>query len=342
MIEIARKRYSTDYVRPSDWLPLPSIGASEQKFVGLHAVWPDSNFLALKAVGAYTVNWGDGLTENFATGATAEHTYDYDDVDLAGTESSRGYKQAIVTVTPQAGQTLTCLYLHVKHSQVGLQKYSSGFLDIAVNAPSMTTLTIGVQTPGINTQTIHMGILESVTLGANSVTNFNRIFYKCASLQAIPALNTAAGTTFDCMFSFCASLQTIPAFDIAAGTNFTSMFNGCTSLQTIPALNTAACTNFSYMFYNCTSLQTIPAFDIAAGTNFDSMFNGCTSLSNCDVTGTGYNISYNNCKLSAARLNEIYTNLATVTGKTITVTGNYGTTGDNPALAQDKGWTVTG
>jgi len=96
------------------------------------------------------------------------------------------------------------------------------------------------------------------------------------------------------------------------------------------------------MFNGCTSLQTIPAFDTAAGTNFSYMFYNCTSLSNCDVTGTGYNISYNNCKLSAARLNEIYTNLATVTGKTITVTGNYGRTGDNPALAQDKGWTVTG
>lgn len=48
------------------------------------------------------------------------------------------------------------------------------------------------------------------------------------------------------------------------------------------------------------------------------------------------------CKLSAAALNEIYTNLPTVVGQTITVSNNYGTTGDNPAIATAKGWTVTG
>jgi len=46
--------------------------------------------------------------------------------------------------------------------------------------------------------------------------------------------------------------------------------------------------------------------------------------------------------LSSAALNEIYTNLATVTGQTITVSGNYGTTGDDPTIATAKGWTVSG
>ena len=44
----------------------------------------------------------------------------------------------------------------------------------------------------------------------------------------------------------------------------------------------------------------------------------------------------------ALKLNEIYSNLETVTGKTITVTGNYGTASDNPSIATAKGWTVTG
>lgn len=46
--------------------------------------------------------------------------------------------------------------------------------------------------------------------------------------------------------------------------------------------------------------------------------------------------------LSSAALNEIYTNLPTVTGQIITVTSNYGIDGDNPAIATAKGWTVTG
>jgi hypothetical protein len=47
-------------------------------------------------------------------------------------------------------------------------------------------------------------------------------------------------------------------------------------------------------------------------------------------------------KLSGAALDEIYTNLPTVTAKTITVTGNYGTATDTPTIAIAKGWTVTG
>jgi hypothetical protein len=51
--------------------------------------------------------------------------------------------------------------------------------------------------------------------------------------------------------------------------------------------------------------------------------------------------SYLNCNLSAAALDEIYTNLPVVVGKTIIVTGNYGVAGDNPVIATAKGWTVT-
>ena len=49
-----------------------------------------------------------------------------------------------------------------------------------------------------------------------------------------------------------------------------------------------------------------------------------------------------NCKLDATRLNAYYTALPTVTSQTLTVTGNWGTATDNPAIATAKGWTVTG
>jgi hypothetical protein len=47
--------------------------------------------------------------------------------------------------------------------------------------------------------------------------------------------------------------------------------------------------------------------------------------------------------LAAAELNTIYTNLGTAVGsQTITVTGNWGTTGDDTTIATNKGWTVSG
>jgi hypothetical protein len=65
-------------------------------------------------------------------------------------------------------------------------------------------------------------------------------------------------------------------------------------------------------------------------------------LSQIKATGIKFTFSVANCKLSAAALNEIYTNLATVTGQTITVSGNHGTNADDPTIATAKGWTVSG
>ena len=67
----------------------------------------------------------------------------------------------------------------------------------------------------------------------------------------------------------------------------------------------------------------------------------CDSMKRC--LGIGIKAStWINGTLSATALNEIYTNLATVTTQTITVSGNYGTASDNPSIATAKNWTVTG
>ena len=106
---------------------------------------------------------------------------------------------------------------------------------------------------------------------------------------------------------------------------------------------TVAGTNFTSMFQNCSSLQTVPLLNTAAGTNFGSMFQGCPSLQSVKITGAKYAIDYSNCMLSSAALDNIYTNLGTASGaQTITVTGNWGTAGDDPSIATAKGWTVAG
>ena len=304
--------YDSGWVRPADWLSLPIVAESDQKFVGLHAVYPENaNFVALSANGAYTVDWGDGTTTNYAAGVVAERNIDYNAAALAGSECSRGYRQAIITVTPQSGQSLTRMSLAVKHSQTGLQTYATGWLDCAASLHETGTFSLYLSTIGHRR-------LERLQLLTNSTVDFSSMFINCSSLQSVPLLNTASGT------------------------NFTSMFSGCNSLQSVPLINTAAGTNFSSMFINCSSLQSIPLLNTAAGTNFTSMFNGCTSLEKGALSGTGANISYTGAKLSAAALNAIYTNLGTVVGKTITVTNNWGTATDTPSIATAKGWTVTG
>jgi surface protein len=449
-----------------EWLPLPAVANTEQKFVGLHAVWPQSNFLALSAAGAYTVDWGDGVVENFASGVTAQHIYDYTNTALDGTDAGgTQYKQAIVVVTPQAGANLTSLNLNIKHSQTGLQAYASGWLDILISGPSLTTLTISGSTlnvrhslleraqlisanniasfvntfnscsrlasvpawnvrtsgsvdmtsmfanctslqtvpllntqsvtnmssmftscaslraiPAFNTQSVTnmfsmfngCGRLEAVPLfNTQNVTGMTSMFQFCSSLQTVPLFNTQNVTGMTSMFQFCPSLQTVPLLNTQSVTNMNSMFNGCTtlqavplfslrttgtvnasfmfasctSLQTVPLLNTQSVTNMSGMFDACSSLHSVPALNTTAvnsSSNFSGMFASCTSLSRIEAKDFRFTFSVTGCKLNAAALDEIYTNLPTVTGQTITVTNNWGTATDNPSIATAKGWTVTG
>ena len=81
---------------------------------------------------------------------------------------------------------------------------------------------------------------------------------------------------------------------------------------------------------------------MSSGTNFVNFALNCNGLKRCQATGISRSTTFANCTLGPDELNEIYTNLATVTAQTITVSGNYGTASDNPSIATAKGWTVTG
>lgn len=187
------------------------------------------------------------------------------------------------------------------------------------------------------------GNLRSVPLlnTANGLS-FNFMLGTCYSLSYAPSFNTANGTNFASMFSGCYSLKEAPQLNVASGTMFSSMFVNCYVLSKVPLYNTAAGTNFSSMFASCGAISELPTLNVASGTSITSMFSGCRSMVRGTLVGTAQSISYADCKLSAAALDEIYTNLATVSAKTITVTGNYGNVSDDPSIATAKGWTVTG
>jgi surface protein len=597
------------WVRNPSW-PACAAASGSNKIVGLYAVWPGDgtgnggNFFAMTVAGAYTINYGDGTTTNYATGVTAYYEFNYNNANLANTNApvtftdagdlvtrtSHGYsngmivrfysivsttgiseaqpyyvinattntfqisatlggsavalttngsgallpyKIATVTITPQAANNLTSVNFFVKHNQTNLQAYSVGWLDIAIAAPSCTTLNIG----GVTTLNVAYlekvsinqlgGILSFASLFANcyslesvyidtsisSVTNMSSMFSGCYSLTTVPLFNTAAVTNMSSMFSACRNLTTVPLFNTAAVTNMSSMFSGCYSLTTVPLLNTAivttmqgmfsgcyslttvplfntvavntmlqmfldcyslinvplfntvavtnmgqmfqncysltsvplfntaavgdmnsmfrscysltsvplfntaivtttqnmflncnnlttvplfntvtvnttqsmfancvslttvplfntaAVTNMTSMFLNCYSLTTVPLFNTAAvtnmnelfancfnltsvpalvttavtsSTNFVNMFGECYSLARIRAKNFRFTFSVANCKLSATALNEIYTNLPTASGQTITVTGNYGTATDTITTATAKGWTVSG
>ena len=305
------------WVRPTDWLAMPTIGT--QEFIGLLAITDDeSNHIALLCAGAYTVDWGDGVTENVATGVKAQHTYTYSAIS-SGTLSTRGYKQVLVRVTPQAGQNLTTVNLQQTNSIIN-KSYCTGWLDISVNGSNITTLTLGgsvvrqsmcerVIIGSIGTITSFQNFfyllhsLQSVNLfNTASGTNFTNMFNNCHSLQSVPLFNTSAGTTFNNMFASCFSLKEVPLFNTAVGTNFSSMFVSCSTLKTIPLINTALGTTFANMFANCESLQPVPLLNTALGTTFAGMFSLCYSLQTVPLLNTGAGTAFNSMFIGCVSL----------------------------------------
>ncbi|WP_300486223.1 BspA family leucine-rich repeat surface protein [Flavobacterium sp.] len=282
-----------DWVRPKDWLPIEHrVVEGEQKFVGLHAIFEDSNFIALSATADYTVDWGDGNIENFTSGALASHMYAFD--SFKGTDTSGGFRQAIVTVTPQSGQVLTSINLQRRHRQPSLTYYSTGWMDIRMSGENMTSLTIGGST-------LYHGYLEAFCfIGRNAITSFRRCFSACNLLQSVVINDTSSATDFGYMFASCSTLEKVPLFDTSKGMDFGYMFQSCTSLKKVPLLDTSNGISFSSMFASSTALKTVPLLNTAKGRSFNGMFLGCTALKTVPlldtVSGTEFTSMFLECK----------------------------------------------
>ena len=341
------------WVRPSDWLALTIPGAAEQKFVGLIAVFDQaSNYVALRcqvSTGTYTVDWGDGTApQTYTTNTTAEYNYTYSNLS-SSTDCSRGYRQAIVTVTPTtAGATFSEVGLNYRHSARSSTSTVVTWLDVAVSAPNATTLRLG----GVNsagTQTCLLTFLEQATIVSHNTTTMANMFNGCRELQSVPLFNTAAVTTMTSMFNDCTSLQSVPLFNTAAVTAMNSMFNTCSSLQSVPLFNTAAVTTMASMFSSCSSLRTIPELTLSAisSVNNNNMtLSGSVTLGKAKLTGMRWTQSFNGCNMSAAELNEMYTALDKLNPNVTNVTGN-GTTvtytvDDITAFVAGRTVTITG
>ena len=191
--------------------------------------------------------------------------------------------------------------------------------------------------------------LEDVTsLNTSSGTNFSYMFDSCYALQEIPPLDTSNGTNFNSMFDNCGSLQEVPPLDTSNGTNFGYMFYRCFSLTSIPLIDTSKGTYFRSMFFGTNGMQSLPALDVSSGTDFGSMYSSCYALQHIDTSVPGshiynYSVSFQNSPyLSRASIINIFNNLPTKTGETITidiVTDAKLSTADKE-IATNKGWTV--
>ena len=418
------------YNRPGDWLAMPA-DATNQICI-LAAVYDPAiadslndslNKVAVNITlssGTYSVNWGDGTTDTgIASATTQDHTYTYGDTDLNGSESTRGYKQAMITITTSGGN-ITAFNLSVKNTGVS-GNYVNPWLDMQINTPSCTSINIRNTQAAYSLERINFtaigavtslttafqncyalqsvsfptGSLSGVTTLANafsacyalqsvsfpsgslaSCTTLSSAFQNCYALQSVsfPSGSLASCTTISNAFQNCSALQSVsfPSGSLNSVTTLVNAFLSCSALQSVsfPSGSLASCTTLANAFQNCYALQSVsfPSGSLASCTTIASAFSGCSALQSIDfpsgwnptvlVTTTNaftscsvlanidncaipVSFSVASCNLSSAALDEIYTALPTA-AQTITVTSNYGTTGDTPTIATGKTWTVTG
>ena len=276
------------WTRPADWVAFTTPTSAEQKVIGVVAVYDqDSNYIALACTvtGGYTVDWGDGTSTTHTSAATAQKNYVFGDLS-AGTLSSRGYRQAVITVTPTTGgATFSAINLNRRHSATpNSTNITNPWLDVAVAAPNATTVEFSYSSVGSKTSS--MQLCEQVTIVAHNRINMTSMFEDCVSLQSVPLFNTASVTSMSSMFNDCYSLQTVPLFDTASVTSMSSMFRGCVSLRSVPLLNTASVTIMTSMFDSCYSLQSVPLFNTASVTSMNNMFDECNSLQTVPLFNT--------------------------------------------------------
>ena len=324
-----------EWVRPSDWLPITKPDGTSQKVVGLFAVFDsESNYVAFSANSPYTVDWGDGSApENYATNVQCQHKYSFASINPT-TTTAEGYRQVVITITPQAGQNLSLINFQKYHSEVGgtfgttawLELYAStshadvlGGLSnwIVTTTQTMIPMLKAVYILPCNTvvdnrmgATMFRGQAENVeyveisrpnvTLMGAGIFSYLRLIKK---FNILPG--TKVTTTGKDLFLECNSLVEAPMLDLSNCPNTSYMFSNCTSLQTVPQYVTTNVTDMSFMFNICRSLETVPLFDTQNNTTMRNMFSNCYVLKSVPLFNTAKVNSFLNAFSSCTLLTEV-------------------------------------
>lgn len=185
-------------------------------------------------------------------------------------------------------------------------------------------------------------IVKIGALETSQATNTHGMFRRCSNLETVEWFNTSQVTRTRLMFQDCDALTEVPAWDFPQVTDTVQMFMNCESLETLPGFIFTKLDNATSMLLSCASLVSVPAWDFSTVTNMTAMFNGCISLETINITGIGTDFDVSDTALNKKGLEELFGNLSTVTGKTVTITGTPGADTADQSIATNKGWIVTG
>lgn len=307
------------WTRHPCWLTLPTIDETDEKFVGLHAVSPDSSFVALlvnlDVAGTYTVDWGDGNIETFTNNTQAEHQYDFNNAALDGTNcpitiqastdtitrSNHGFENGRRIVIADVGAAtgiynLTPYFVVNATTNTFQVSESRGGSPIDITADGTGNLLLYKQavivvTPesGKEMRLLTLTRRHSSVSGLTYSADWLDIALSMPNATSITLSNASAVPRFN-------YLELAKLYNLGNITSMADMLFGCNSLAAVPVLNIpSTCTSLSRLFASCYRLRELPAtLDTTNVTNFQQMFDYCYKLASVPefTTSKGTNLSY--------------------------------------------------
>ena len=187
-----------------------------------------------------------------------------------------------------------------------------------------------------------IGLMSFPLINTSNVTSFNCTWQACTGLTSFPLINTGSALYFDYTWDNCSGLINFPLINTSICTRFQATWGDCISLTSFPSIsiNTSVDIIFAEVFRRCSSLASVGALNLSKALNLIDCFKECPSLSSVSITGVVNSINLVNSSLSASSINTIFSNLGTVSSKTIYVFGNAGSLTCDTSIATSKGWTV--
>lgn len=275
-VPLVANSYSENWVRPSDWIsvPTPSVG-SEVVYMLYGVDESHSNYLNIKASGTFSVDWGDGTSEIVSGGGYSRKEYSFSSISPSA-QTSEGFRAVLITVTPVYPNTLTSFSIQEYHSY-WTNRDRVNILEMKVSAPYMSSFNVGNSGNNNNIQqTDRMRSFEFV--GTHMITNTSYLFNGCLNLR-YAKMNLSGVTDARYMFGSCLSLTEAYISNCVNITNMEGMFQYCYNLRSLPSISANACTTMKYMFRNCYALEESPTILLSSNLLDTSyMFNECKNL----------------------------------------------------------------
>jgi hypothetical protein len=311
---------SSGWVRPAEWIPIPDLTASDERFYGILPIFENSYNLAAVAITnlAANIDWGDGSSV-VSNGSVQFRVYDYTSIGSAVNQwpDGRNYKQVLVDIT-RVGGALTSVNFY--GTTTINARGGNNFVDINCSFPNATTLALSLEPVSGTKAMLYCQRLRVWSRPAgHTATNLLRgmrslrgLQYPFSSIGVAANFSLSSGQLDDAgnvdlgtatqVNGFWQDSQLKKHGNLTAN-SATSLLvgyaSGCLQLREFGDVEAQLCTALNSMWTNCVVLTRIGVINTPLNQNLSTTFNNCYLLEGVEFTScaavTVTTNCFNNC-----------------------------------------------